>query len=171
MNYIYSNYPTYSGYQWYFTGHSLGGYLAAKTYLDIRSANWLTSTPWKYGGAVNKKTISGVYTFNPLPIPKNQISSTQWNANINKVYDSEIKNLYIENEWLNGVYDMHSDKMAYFGFKGAVPSSIPTYKTINYTPKGSISGDLAGYYAYSLTHKKAVTDNHGISALAPYVSN
>ncbi|MGE7791103.1 hypothetical protein [Lysinibacillus sp. NPDC096259] len=31
----YSSSPQYSGYQWYITGHSLGGYLAAKTYLDI----------------------------------------------------------------------------------------------------------------------------------------
>ncbi|MFJ8090114.1 hypothetical protein ACIQ7N_18180 [Lysinibacillus sp. NPDC095746] len=78
-----------------------------------------------------------------------------------------VKQYYME----NGVYDIHSDKMVYFGFKGAVPSSIPTYKTINYSPNGSISGDLVGYYVYSLTHKKAVTDNHGIPALTPYVSN
>lgn len=169
LNYLYTEYPGYRGYNWYITGHSLGGYLAAKTYLDIRAANWLnSSTRWVYGGAV-KKSLSGVYTFNPLTIPKHQVSLTQWNANINGTYNSDIKNHYIENEWLNGVYDMHTSEMAYFGSRVSVNTGVPHYTSIGYPKSSSIIENLVEYYAYSRIYKKIVSDSHNISTLSPYV--
>ncbi|MFD2046001.1 hypothetical protein ACFSTA_12575 [Ornithinibacillus salinisoli] len=176
LNYIYNTYPEYRNYKWYFTGHSLGGYIASKTYLDIRSANWLNSGPkFKHGGPVKKTSISGVYTFNALPIPKFQVPSVQWNANKNGVYDSAIKNMYIQNEWLNGVYDMHYTVMDYFGTKGAINTGIPYYSNISYD-KHSDSGygivrDLVGYYSHAKDWKKSVVDSHGIANFSKWVSN
>ncbi|MEW4239767.1 hypothetical protein Q0N51_12395 [Priestia megaterium] len=170
-NYIYKNFPKYQGYKWYFTGHSLGGWLATKLYLDIRAANWVipTTSKFKYGGPIGKKTINGVYTFNPLPIRKGQhVPKTQWDANKNGVYNQDIKNLYIENEWLNGVYDMHSTEINYFGTKGSINTGIKDYKTIGYKTS-SLLEDTLRYYIWGSQNQPAVTDGHGISNFARYL--
>lgn len=171
-NYIYEAFPAYRSYQWYFTGHSLGGWLATKTYLDIRSANWLLpdKSKFKYGGGIKKSSISGVYTFNPLPMGKSQISSTQWNANKNGLYDTDVKNLYLNNEWLNGVYDMNTDKMDYIGFQGSINSeNILHYSRLDYLSKGPTL-DLVDYARQALTAQKDILNAHGLSRLSPYVS-
>ncbi|MFD0829620.1 hypothetical protein ACT8ZR_29030 [Neobacillus sp. M.A.Huq-85] len=172
-NYIYKKFPKYQGYNWYFTGHSLGGWLAVKDYLDIRSANWVNdASKFKYGGAIGKSAISGVYTFNPLPISYDNVNLSQWNANQSGTYNSYIKNLYIENEWLNGVADMYPSKMAYFGTKGSINTGIQHYSYF-YIPLGNIQADLASYYVQNSKSKnrdyKAVTDGHSISNFSNYV--
>ncbi|MBD8591239.1 MULTISPECIES: hypothetical protein [Peribacillus] len=130
MNYIYKKFPTYASYNWYLTGHSLGGWVSTKLYLDIRSARWLTSaTKFKYGGAINK-SISGVFTFNTLPISKKNISSEQWNANLNGAYSNAVKNLYIANEWLNNTQKIHQNDLAYIGTKGSIDTGVPYTKLI-----------------------------------------
>ncbi|CAK8584791.1 alpha/beta hydrolase family protein [Priestia megaterium] len=170
-NYIYKNFPQYQGYKWYFTGHSLGGWLATKLYLDIRAANWVipTTSKYKYGGPIGKKTINGVYTFNPLPIRKGQhLPQTQWDANKNGVYNQDIKNLYIENEWLNGVYDMHSTEINYFGTKGSINTGIKSYSTLGYKPN-SLLFDVGYYYNWCDRKQQAVVDGHSIYNFTKYV--
>ncbi|MGE8080987.1 hypothetical protein [Peribacillus loiseleuriae] len=170
-NYIYEAYPAYRGYKWYFTGHSLGGWLATKTYLDIRSANWLIpdKSKFTYGGGIKKSKIDGVYTFNPLPTSNKQISTTQWNANKNGVYDTEVKNLYIDNEWLNGVYDMNTDQLDYIGVQGSVNEYVLSYKYLNYMSKGP-TWDVVDYLRQAATAQKDILFAHRLSRLAPYVN-
>lgn len=172
-NFIYEKYSNYRGYKWYLTGHSLGGWLATNLYLDIRSATWLIPTDYKfkYGGPVGKKTISGVYTFNPLPMGKNQIPDVQWKANKDGLYNIDVKNLYINNEWLNGVYDMNTSQMDYIGTKGSINNeNILHYSRLNYTPKGPLL-DLAGYHLQAMTAQKDINAAHSLSRLGKYVGN
>ncbi|MGA4722124.1 hypothetical protein [Fictibacillus nanhaiensis] len=164
VNYIYKNFEEYGHYNWYFTGHSLGGWLAQKVYLDIRAANWVnTSGKYEYGGAIGKGNISGVYTFNALPLLKDShVNPTQWNANKNGTYNNDVKNLYIENEWLNSIYDMYSYKLDYIGLQGGVDTSIPRYDEYNYDPS-SLSYDIGGYALKSVpsaAHKLASLKNY-----------
>jgi hypothetical protein len=169
-NYIYEAFD-YKNFNWYFTGHSLGGWLASKTYLDIRAANWLidTKTKYKFGGGIGKTPISGVYTFNPLPIHKNQISTTQWNANKNGYYNSDVKNLYIDNEWLNGVYDMNTNELDYIGIQGKITNEdVLSHRYLNYTSKGA-SIDLVDYFRQALTAQKDIIYAHKLSRIKPYV--
>ncbi|MFD2680639.1 lipase family protein [Bacillus seohaeanensis] len=169
-NYIYEAFPRYQDYKWYFTGHSLGGWLATKTYLDIRSANWLipNESTFEYGGPINK-SISGVYTFNPLPIHKNQIPSIQWNANKRGVYNSDVKNLYINNEWLNGVYDMNTDVMDYIGTQGSITNEhVLHHSYLDYRSKGAYI-DIVDYARQALTAQKEILYTHSLSRIKPYV--
>ncbi|MEK3797641.1 hypothetical protein MHI18_05125 [Peribacillus sp. FSL H8-0477] len=157
MNYIFkAKLDKDKKYKFYLTGHSLGGWVSTKLYLDIRSANWLTSkTKFEYGGAIIP-SISGVYTFNPLPISKKSISSEQWKANKNRVYDKDVKNLYIKNEWLNSTQQGHSDSLAYIGTQGAINKKI-TRK--NYVTTG-IKDTLIHYYT-----KDDMSESHKICKL------
>ncbi|MGD6899354.1 lipase family protein [Bacillus infantis] len=171
-NYIYEKYSQYKDYDWYFTGHSLGGWLAAKVYLDIRAGNWVTpsTTKYKYGGPIGKSNISGVFTFNPLPIGEQHVSSTQWNANNNGVYDAYIKNLYIQNEWLNTIQDMHPDKLQYFGTKGSINTGIKYYSDWGLKPASTPYLDVAGVYYESAFYQKAVNEGHRICQFGKWVT-
>ncbi|MCP8969825.1 lipase family protein [Ectobacillus ponti] len=175
LNYIYKTYPNYQGYKWYFTGHSLGGWLATKMYLDIAAARWLNDpSVLVYGGAAGKSAISGVYTFNPLPISDVSISGTQWTANKNGAYKDNVMNSYIENEWLNGVSDMHPGKLAYVGSTGPINTGLKYYSAISYVPSSSISTNLTNYYLYCAlslrSERRAITNGHGIVNFASLVS-
>ncbi|MDT0161633.1 hypothetical protein [Bacillus sp. AG4(2022)] len=149
LNWLYLQNPTYQNYKWYFTGHSLGGWLASKTYLDVRSARSLVNIePFTNRGPIKKDKISGVYTFNALPVSKAQMGSTQWNANIKGTYNTDVKNLFIDNEWLNSIYDMHDDKIEYVGVKGAVNKGIPYYTANLYFPT-SLAFNLIDYWVFN----------------------
>lgn len=167
LNYIYSMFENYRNFDWYLTGHSLGGWVAAKTFLDVRSARVIvpSGSGYTYGGPIKKATISGVYTFNALPVAEYQMDSTQWNANKNRTYHSYVKNLYVENEWLNSVYDMHTDELAYIGTTGGVNAvvngaeiKLPYYTSKMYHP-GTPSFDLVDYYRINLFNN--ITEFHG----------
>lgn len=160
-NYIYKNFPEYASYNWYITGHSLGGWLATKLYLDLRSANWLVgASDWKYAGVI-KKSISGVYTFNTLPIKKESVPDKQWNENKKGLYNKEIKNLYVSNEWLNRFQKLHPNTFNYFGAKGSINKGISDeYSSISGTP------------AEDLIHLVAIDryrEAHGLCQLSPHV--
>lgn len=176
LNYIYSAYPKYKDYKWYFTGHSLGGFVASKLYLDIQAKRWhYPSNFYVYGKAVKKTKISGVYTFNPLPVPKSQVSSTQWNANKKGTYNSEIKNFYIQNEWLNGIYDMYPNDLAYFGTQEAIDKKVKHYKSLNYklnkvgSPPLRMASNTMSYYLWAKKNYKPVYDYHGLSSFEKHV--
>ncbi|HDX9580266.1 TPA: hypothetical protein ROX88_003897 [Bacillus pseudomycoides] len=160
-NYIYKNFPQYASYDWYLTGHSLGGWLATKLYLDLRSANWLVSGPnWKYGGEI-KKSISGVYTFNTLPIKEGSVPDKQWDENKKGLYNKAIKNLYISNEWLNRFQKLHSKKFNYFGTKGSIDKGISDEFS-------SVSGTLAEDLIHLATIDR-FREAHGLCQLSPHV--
>ncbi|QPQ35947.1 hypothetical protein [Lysinibacillus sp. JNUCC-52] len=164
LNYIYDKFG-YKDYQWYFTGHSLGGWLAAKSFLDVRAGITIVSNAkFTHYGPIKKKTISGVYTFNALSVAKTQMTDTQWTANKNGTYDSDVKNLYIENEWLNSIYDMHSDKIAYIGVKGGVDKSIPHYSTFGYLQFGLLR-DIVAYRNYSDSFYPNINKYHKLTYL------
>jgi hypothetical protein len=178
LNYIYDTFPVYRGYNWYFVGHSLGGYNATKSYLDIRSMNYLnSSSKFKYGGAVKKTKVSGVFTFNPLPIPRHQVPSVQWQANKDGLYNTDVKNLFIQNEWLNGITDMHPYDIAYFGTKQAIDRGVKHYTQIGYSKNSSdsvsyrLTKDTTVYYGYAKLNQEAVIYNHSIFRFNSYVSN
>lgn len=166
LNWLYVQNYNYQKYDWYFTGHSLGGWLASKSYLDVRSAKALVTDPaYTNRGPIKKSKISGVYTFNALPIAKRQISSTQWSANLQGTYNTDVKNLFVDNEWLNSIYDMHPTEINYIGFKGAVDvqkTKLPHYTDRNYRVHG-LTQDIGDYYLMNVFHD--ITEYHGISYL------
>ena len=177
INYVYKNNKDYQNYKWYFTGHSLGGWLATKLYLDIQDKKWLnSSTKYKYGGAIGKKTIAGVYTFNPLPITKGSVSKGLWDQNEKGKYDSYINNLYIDNEWLNAVSDMHPKQLVYFGKETSKNMKLKKYdeRPINYQKAASISENISKYYGLLVvsTYKEAknIKNAHSISWLSKYAN-
>jgi hypothetical protein len=171
-NYIYQKYSSYKDYNWYFTGHSLGGWLAAKVYLDIRAANWVnpSTTKYKYGGPIGKSHISGVFTFNPLPIGKLHVSSTQWNANKNGVYDDYIKNLYISNEWLNTLQDMNTLDLNYFGTPGSIDTGIKEYSEWVPVPSLFSYVDAGLLLAEAGLYQKAVLEGHRVCQFGKWVT-
>ncbi|MFP7442501.1 hypothetical protein SFC50_02240 [Bacillus infantis] len=163
LNWVYLQNQTYKDYKWYFTGHSLGGWLASKAYLDVRSARSLVNIPpYTNRGPIKKDKISGVYTFNALPISKGQMGATQWNANLNGTYDTDVKNLYIDNEWLNGIYDMHKDEIEYIGVKGSVNENLPLYSNNFYWPT-TVKVDIAAYWISN--RNDVVVQYHGLKYL------
>ena len=169
-NYIYNKFPQYQNYNWYFAGHSLGGWLATKTYLDIRSAKWLvSSSKFRYGGAIGKKEISGVFVFNPLPIYKKSVSSTQWNANLNGTYDKNIQNYIIQNEWLNGVRMMHSSDLYYFGSTKYYGRLLSSHRDIYYQPSFIVGVNLLKYYGHAYLMEPAIINEHHLVSFKNYV--
>lgn len=167
LNYIYDRFG-YKDYQWYFTGHSLGGWLAAKTFLDVRAGiTVVSSSKFLHQGPIKKKTISGVYTFNALPVMKSQMTDTQWTANKNLTYHSDVKNLYIDNEWLNSIEDMHPFSLAYIGEEGPVTKyNLPHYTARNYFPTTPIV-DVGLYYTKNFNND--ITDKHSLKYLSSSV--
>lgn len=173
-NFIYEKYPEYQGFDYYFTGHSLGGWVSTKLYLDIRAANWLIpdKSSFLYGGPVKKSIISGVYTFNPLPMHKNQMQTIQWDKNKNEgIYNKYVKNLYHNNEWLNGIYDMNKDVLNYIGFKGSITSrnyshysNVTDYNGFNYISSG-VPYDLSDYYFWAKSYERQIVDGHSLKEL------
>ncbi|MEB2280091.1 lipase family protein [Lysinibacillus xylanilyticus] len=160
LNYIYTKFPKYQNYKWYLTGHSLGGWLSAKTYLDNRAARTAIDTSMTYGGPIRKATISGVYTFNALPLIRTQMGETQWNANKNGTYSTDVKNLFFNNEWLNAFADMYPQQVDYIGVEGSIDDlKLPTYSSLGYTPTG-ITSAVGTYWLYGAS--TAVKKAHGI---------
>lgn len=166
LNYIYDNFG-YKDYQWYFTGHSLGGWLAAKSFLDVRAGITVVGDPkFTHWGPIKKKP-SGVYTFNALPVAKTQMTDTQWTANKNLTYHSDVKNLYVDNEWLNSIQDMHPSQLAYIGEEGSVTQyKLPNWKTKFYMPTTPII-DIGLYFAKNLNND--ITDKHSLKYLSSSV--
>lgn len=167
LNYIYTKFPEYQNYKWYLTGHSLGGWLAAKTYIDNRADRLAVDTSMTYGGQIRKATIDGVYTFNALPLIRTQMGETQWNANKNGTYSTDVKNLFINNEWLNAFADMYPQQADYIGFEGSIDKGLPTYASLGYTPTG-ITTSVGTYYLYGASTD--VKNAHSLSNLKPYVT-
>ncbi|MCL1696981.1 MULTISPECIES: lipase family protein [unclassified Lysinibacillus] len=166
LNYIYDKFG-YKDYQWYFTGHSLGGWLAAKSYLDVRAGITVVSNQkFTHYGPIKKKKISGVYTFNALPVAKTQMTDTQWTANKNRTYHSDVKNLYIDNEWLNSIHDMHPTKLAYIGEEGAVNKKVPHFTSLSYSPFSPLI-DIVNYYR--INKNNDIVDYHSRKYLSTSV--
>ncbi|PIE91877.1 hypothetical protein [Bacillus fungorum] len=160
-NYIHKTYPQYASYKWYLTGHSLGGWLTTKLYLDTRSANWIVrADQWKYGGAI-KKSFSGVYTFNTLPIQEGSVTVKQWEENKKGLYNKIIKNLFISNEWLNRLQKLHSNKMNYFGDRGSINKNISNdLWFVSTTPIADI---------ILLLSNTEISEGHRLCQLSPHV--
>lgn len=173
VNYIYKRYKDYQNYSWYFTGHSLGGWLASKVYLDIRAARWLTySSQFTYGGAIGKTAsgIKGVFTFNPLPIGKNHVSKTQWDANKNGVYDHNINNMYIKNEWLHAVQTMRHNELAYFGNRNERNTGISSYQDLSYNGDYlTLQALLVDYAQKAAVRKPSITNAHRLAYMKQYL--
>lgn len=106
LNYIYDKYPKYRSYNWYVTGHSYGGYLATKVFLDAESKQVLipSSRQLLYSGALRKK-IQGVYTFNPVTMYIDHYANGQHQKNKKGQYNKLVHNLVYKDELVHKYYN------------------------------------------------------------------
>lgn len=116
LNYIYNQFPEYRKYKWYLTGHSLGGYLATKSLLDAETKNILIPASRKllHSGAI-KKTISGVYTFNPVTMNIKHFNKGQQAKNTSGNYRKTIHNLVYKNELVHAYQQKNAKSSVYLG--------------------------------------------------------
>ncbi|MEF2095143.1 hypothetical protein V3595_10785 [Bacillus sp. CFBP9009] len=165
INYLYDKFPEYRDYKWYFVGHSLGGWLAVKTYLDINSTTWLNApTKFKFGGAIHNIKINGVFTFNPLGINKSGVTAQQWVDNDDNAYDNVIMNYVIENEWLYEIQKMNPQTINYFGSIKKFNKGIKDYKQFGFKPNWPVKDTLT-YYMFH----KTIRQGHSLSNFEEYV--
>ncbi|MBV7505077.1 DUF2974 domain-containing protein [Bacillus sp. sid0103] len=101
LNYLYNmKNKKYKNYKWYFTGHSLGGWLSQKLYFDAKTGKVYNNDKkkYKYYGKITKKDITAIVTFNSLPLTKYNVSKSTWDT---MKKDTKVTNYVVKNEVLN----------------------------------------------------------------------
>ncbi|MFC0187285.1 Mbeg1-like protein [Fictibacillus aquaticus] len=114
LNYFYKNNEKYREYDWFFTGHSLGGWLSQKLFLDAENNTVYntSSNKYKYYGKIKKKSISKAVTFNPIPMSIKHTPSADWE---DMDSESDVTNHVIQNEVLNEFIVVKPNEFKYLG--------------------------------------------------------